>query len=235
MYNESAIAEESARGFSGALDRMFGDDYELLFCDDGSTDGCGDIIRGLGLPRVRVIGYERNRGKGSAVRTAVLASVGDIVVCTDCDCAYGTDVIGHTVGIFDSAPNVDVVIGSRNLSSDGYEEYTALRKLMSKTYIKVVQVIAGYSHSDSQCGFKAWRRDAAKAVFSLCETDGWAFDIEALLIAEKLGFRITETPVRVMNHTDSASKIKPVRDTARMLRDLYRIKARVKRLPIPER
>lgn len=228
MYNESAIAEESAIGYSRALDEMFCDDYELIFCDDGSTDGCADIVRDLGLPRVRVIGYEKNRGKGSAVRQAVMAAGGDIILCTDCDCAYGTDKIADVVEIFDRAPDVDVVIGSRRLTSDGYAGYTALRKLMSKTYIVVVKLLAGFDHSDSQCGFKAWRRDAAKAVFSLCETDGWAFDIEALMIAEKLGYRITETAVRVINHSDSKSKINPVRDTAQMLRDLLRIKKHVK-------
>ena len=97
-----------------------------------------------------------------------------------------------------------------------------------------MQTAAGFSHTDSQCGFKAWRGEAAKAVFSLCETDGWAFDIEALMIAEKLGYRVTETAVSIMNHSDTSSKVKPVRDTVRMLRDLTRIKARVKKIEGPE-
>lgn len=235
MYNESAIAEGSAMTYSRALDGEFGEDYELLYCDDGSTDGCADIIRALALPRVRVIGYKKNRGKGSAVRHAVMAAEGDIILCTDCDNAYGTDKIADVVGIFDRAPEVDAVIGSRSLERDGYAGYTFLRRVMSKTYIVVLQVLAGFRHTDSQCGFKAWRREAAKAVFSLCETDGWAFDIEALLIAEKLGFRVTETPVRVINHSDSTSKIKPMRDTARMLRDLMRIKKHVKSIAAPEK
>ena len=83
MYNESAIAERSARDYTRALDEMFGDDYELIYCDDGSLDDCAGIIRSLDLPRVRVIGYTPNRGKGSAVRHAVMAAEGDIILYTD--------------------------------------------------------------------------------------------------------------------------------------------------------
>lgn len=228
MYNESAAAEASARGYAAALDRMFGEDYELIYCDDGSLDGCGDIVRSLGLPRVRVIGYTPNRGKGSAVRTAVMAAEGDLILYTDCDCAYGTDKIGEAVKRLDGSPETDVLIGSRNLGGDGYEGYTFLRKLMSKTYIFVIRTVAGFRHSDSQCGFKAWRRGAGKAVFALCETDGFAFDIEALLLAEKFGYRIDEMPVKVINHAESTSKVHPIRDTLRMLRDLVKIKRHVK-------
>ena len=235
MYNESAIAALSAAMYSRALDLMFGDDYELIFCDDGSLDGSAELVRAAGLPRVRVIGYEHNRGKGSAVRHAVMAAEGDIILYTDCDCAYGTDKIGEAVRIFDERPDDDVVIGSRNLDGSGYEGYTLLRRIMSKTYILVIKLAAGFRHSDSQCGFKAWRRDAAKAVFERCETDGFAFDIEALMIAEKLGFRVTEMPVRIINHSEASSKVHPVRDTLRMLRDLHRIKRRVKKLPVPEK
>lgn len=233
MYNESAIAAESAAMYARALDLMFGDDYELIFCDDGSTDGCAGIVRAAGLPRVRVIGYEQNRGKGSAVRHAVMAAHGDIILYTDCDCAYGTEKIGEAVRIFDERPGADVVIGSRNLDGSGYEGYTLLRRIMSKTYILVIRLLAGFRHSDSQCGFKAWRRDAGKAVFELCGTDGFAFDIEALMIAEKLGYHVTEMAVSVINHSEATSKVHPVRDTLRMLRDLRLIKRRVKRIPVP--
>ncbi len=227
MYNESAIAVSSALEYTKALDGLMGEDYELIFCDDGSVDGCADMIKALALPRVRVTGYGKNRGKGSAVRHAVMEAAGDIIVCTDCDNAYGTEKIGEAVRYLGSHPETDVVIGSRNISADGYEGYTALRKLMSKTYIFIIKHAAGFDHSDSQCGFKVWRQDAAKAVFSRCMTDGFAFDIEALMIAEKLKLRVDEMPVRIINHMESRSKVHPVRDTLRMLRDLFKIKHRV--------
>ena len=232
MYNESAIADASARKYADALAGFFGDDWELIFCDDGSTDGSADIVRKTELPHVRVTGYPHNRGKGSAVRHAVLEAEGDIILYTDCDCAYGTDAIRDAVRFFDDHPEADAVIGSRNLNADGYAGYTPLRRLMSKTYIFVIRLFVGFRHSDSQCGFKAWRRPCAKAVFEKCSTDGFAFDIEALMIAERLGYRIEEMPVVVKNHAEGASKVRPIGDTLRMLSDLRKIKKRVKKLAL---
>ena len=71
------------------------EDYEILFSNDGSKDGCDEIVRSLNLPHVRVTGYPVNQGKGCAVRTAVLEAEGDIVMFTDADLAYGTDIINR--------------------------------------------------------------------------------------------------------------------------------------------
>lgn len=227
MYNESAIIESTAKTLTDALDARFGEDYELLFSDDGSTDGSAERVRALNLPRVRVVGYAQNRGKGCAVRTAMLEAQGDYVMFTDADLAYGTDVIGQTVDTFAANPDCGLVIGSRNLGKDGYEGYTFLRKIASKTYIRVLCLVGGFKLSDSQCGCKAFTNRAAKEIFRRCETDGFAFDFEALMWADQLGFRVAEIPVRVINHRES--KIRLLRDTVRMLRDLRRIKRRVKK------
>lgn len=228
MYNESSIAKQAVETYTSALDEIVKGDYEIVFCDDGSRDGCADIIRKMQHPKVRVVGYEVNRGKGCAVRTAVLAAEGDLIIYTDCDNAYGTEKIREAVKMFDTLPETDVIIGSRNAGRDGYEGYTPVRKLVSKTYILVLKVAAGLRHSDSQAGFKALRKKAAHDIFSRCETDRFAFDIEVLLFADKLGYKITELPVKVINHRESESKVHIVRDTIRMLKDLGPIKKRVK-------
>lgn len=227
MYNESRIIADTARTLTEALDRDFGEDYELLFSDDGSTDGSAEVVRSLALPRVRVVGYETNRGKGCAVRTAMLEAAGDYVLFTDADLAYGTDVVKRAVDTFGRHPESDLVIGSRNLDRDGYEGYTFLRKLASKTYIRVLCLIGGFRLSDSQCGCKAFTGRAAKEIFRRCETDGFAFDFEALMWADQLGYRVTEMPVKIINHRES--KIRLLRDTVRMLNDLRRIKRRVRK------
>ena len=114
MYNENRIIAETAKVLSGYMASHF-DDYEILFCDDGSHDGCGDTVRSLQLPFVRVVGYAENRGKGCAVRTAMLEADGDIRIFSDADLAYGTDVIEKIVETFGRNPGADMVIGSRNL------------------------------------------------------------------------------------------------------------------------
>ncbi len=118
----------------------------------------------------------------------------------------------------------DLVIGSRNLSADGYEGYTALRKLMSKTYIKLISIIAGFKYSDSQCGIKALKNPAAKDIFGRCQVNGFAFDLEVLILAGKLKKTVTEFPVRVINHNEAESKVNPIKDTFKMIRDVMRIK-----------
>lgn len=228
MYNESGIAADAVRIYTEALDAIVPEDYEIVFCDDGSKDGCADIVRGIGHSRVRVVGYSENCGKGCAVRTAVLAACGDIVVYTDCDNAYGTDKIREAVEKLDEMPETDVLIGSRNADKSGYEGYTFMRKLASKTYIVILKLAAGLRHSDSQCGFKAMRREAAHDIFKRCKTDRFAFDIEVLLYADKLGYRVSELPVKIINHREAESKVHIVKDTARMLRDLKAIKKRMK-------
>lgn len=233
MYNESSIVCATVGTVFEAMEKLAQDtgcDYEVLFSNDGSTDDCAalarDEIERLGAAdRMRVTGYEKNRGKGAAVRHAVLETTGDVVIYTDCDLAYGTDVIGEAARRFD-APKTDLVIGSRNMSDDGYEGYTFLRKLASKIYIKVLCVVAGFKLSDSQCGFKAFRGEAARRVFDEVETDGFAFDIEVIMTAISLGYTIGEMPVKIVNHRES--KIHVLSDSVKMVRDLLHIKKIVK-------
>ncbi len=228
MYNESSIIAETAKTVSDYMAANF-TDYEVLFSNDGSLDGSAEIVRSLDLPCVSVVGYEKNQGKGCAIRTAMLAATGDIVMFTDADLAYGTEVVKKIYDIFAESPT-DIVIGSRNLHKDGYEGYTFLRKLASKAYIKVLCIVGGLKLSDSQTGCKAFSGKAAKDIFSRCEVNGWAFDFEAILWAQKLGYRFTELPVKIINHRDS--KINVFKDAFKMLRDLRRMKKRIKKASV---
>lgn len=228
MYNERPIIENTARTLFGYLSGHFEDgSWELIFSDDGSRDGSGDAIRALNLPGVRVVGYEKNRGKGCAVRVAMLAAEGDIMMFTDADLAYGTEVIGRLIDTFNINPHIDIVIGSRNLSRDGYEGYTFMRRLASKIYLRLLCVVGGFRLTDSQCGCKAFRREAAQKIFSRCKVDGWAFDFEVILRAGKYGFYIAEIPVKVLSHRES--KVSLIKDAVKMLRDLWRMKREIKR------
>jgi len=228
MYNESSIIADTAKTLSAYMVANFSE-YEILFSDDGSRDGCGEIVRSLELPNVRVVGYEQNKGKGCAVRTAMLAAEGDAIMFTDADLAYGTDVIKEIYEIFENEPT-DIVIGSRNLNKDGYEGYTFMRKLASKTYIKVLCAVGGLKLSDSQTGCKAFSAKAAKDIFSRLEVNGFAFDFEAILWAQKLGYKFREMPVKIINHRES--KVDLMKDAFKMMKDLRKMKKRIKKAQI---
>ena len=226
MYNENRVIASTAQTLSNYMSAHF-ENYEIIFCSDGSVDGCDETVRSLDLPNVKVIGYKQNRGKGYAVRTAMLEAVGDIRIFTDADLAYGTEVIESITKTFEKNPQSDLVIGSRNLQKDGYEGYTLLRRIASKLYIKVLCLAGGFRLSDSQCGCKAFSAKAAEAIFSKCEVNGFAFDFEAILWASKLNYKIVEIPVRVINHGES--KVHVIKDTIRMLKDLRKMKKRIKK------
>lgn len=225
MYNESGVIRETANTLSEYMAENFSN-YEIIFFDDGSKDDCADVVKSMQLPCVRVLSYGENKGKGCAVRHAMLEANGDVVMFTDADLAYGTDVIKRVYDIMCQDGEVNVLIGSRNLAKDGYEGYTKLRRLMSKVYIKVLGFVGGFKLSDSQCGCKAFRRNCAKEIFSRCEVNGFSFDFEAILWAQKLGFMIKEMPVKVINHRES--KINLIKDSVKMMNDVRKIRKRVK-------
>lgn len=229
MYNESSVIADNVKKVHQYLSEHFGDDFELVVADDGSVDGSADIVTSLGLENTLVVGYPKNMGKGCAVRTAVLASVGDVVVFTDADLAYGLDVIEEAVSRLESGEH-QMVIASRAKHPKGYEGYTFIRRLASRTYISILALVTGIRVSDAQCGFKAFSGEEGRQIFSRCVTNNFAFDLEVILVAQKMKLKIYELPAMIINHRES--KVSVLRDAPRMLREAVKIKKRVKNLHI---
>ncbi len=225
MYNETKIIAQTARTLHDFMSSSF-ENFEVIFVDDGSTDNSRNSVNELGLENVRAIGYAKNRGKGCAVRHGMLAASGDIRIFTDADLAYGTDVIRLACDKMAEKPDIDILLGSRNASGDGYEGYTLRRKIMSKLYIRVLCAFGGFDLSDSQCGFKAFRAKTADEVFSKCTLDGFSFDFEVILRAKKANKSFAEMPVKIINHRGSS--IRPIKDTLKMLRDIRIMKKNIK-------
>ncbi len=222
-YNESAIVLDTIRAASAKLAELT-EDYEVLIVDDGSTDGMAALVRGCGDPHVRLEGYAPNHGKGRAVRTGMLAARGDVVLCTDADLAYGVDVFAVILDRF-RAGDAGLVIGSRRLGGEGYKNYPPLRILMSKCFGLLSHMISGLPY-DTQCGIKGYRREAAERIFSRCTTDGFSFDFEVLMRADRLGLKVEQIPVSVVNFRES--KVNVIKDSARMFRDVFRIRKQVR-------
>lgn len=222
-YNESGIIMDTIQTVSARLAELTAE-YEVLVVDDGSTDGMAELVRGCGDPRVRLEGYASNRGKGCAVRTGMLAAQGDLILCTDADLAYGVDVFAGLLERLRTG-EADLVIGSRRMGGEGYKNYPPLRILMSKCFGLLSHMISGLPY-DTQCGIKAYRWQAARAIFSRCTTDGFSFDFEVLMRADKLGLKVEQFPVSVINFRES--KVNVIRDSARMFRDVFRIRKKVR-------
>lgn len=225
MYNESSIIADTAKQLDKYMSSHFGDDYEIIFADDGSRDGSADIVNNLNLKNVKVVGYPNNQGKGCAVRHGVLASCGDIVIFTDADLAYGIEIIEDAVEIIEKG-EYPVLVASRAKHKEGYEGYTPIRKLASKTYIKVLNLFGGIKISDAQCGFKAFNGEVGRKIFSLCKTNNFAFDLEVILWAQKMKLKIYEMPAKIINHRES--KVNVLKDAVRMLKEISVIKKNIK-------
>lgn len=223
-YNESKIVLETIHTVSAKLAQL-AKDYEVIIVDDGSTDGMADLVYSCGDPHIRLESYSPNCGKGRAVRVGMLAARGDIVLCTDADLAYGVDVFAVILEQFRTS-NADLVIGSRRLNGEGYKNYPPLRVLASKCFGLLARMMSGLAY-DTQCGIKGYRRQAARKIFSKCTTDGFSFDFEALIRADKLGLRVEQIPVSVINFRES--KVNVIRDSALMFQDVFRIRQTVRR------
>ncbi len=230
-YNEAAILPATIKALTQALQAMQHtqqiDTYELIFVSDGSSDATPQLLQNAAAmdSHILPIIYTPNKGKGGAVRTGILASTGDLVLYTDSDLAYGTAILETAVKTI-LIENADLLIGSRAIHPEGYAGYTWTRKTASRLYLRILAWFAGFSHSDSQCGFKIMRGQIGRALFSDMQTDSFAFDFELLLRAQKAGAVVAELPVTIVNHRTSSVHL--IRDALQMLGDIRTIKRSIK-------
>ena len=224
VYNEENRIKKTAEILDGYLCFHF-DDYEIIFSNDGSSDRTYEFAKKLEKEKnsIKVVGYPNNCGKGKAVKTGIFEADGDIVIFTDCDLAYGTDVIKKAVMTFEKT-DADIVIGSRNLEPKSYSGYSFSRIIMSKVYFKFISFVTGLKLTDSQCGFKCFKKSAAREIFNESKIEGFAFDLEILLNAQDRGLKIVEIPVRIINNDNDNTKVRMIKDSIDMLKDIRRIK-----------
>jgi glycosyltransferase involved in cell wall biosynthesis len=177
--------------------------WEIVVVDDGSSDGTGDAAETAheANPRVRVLRNPGNRGKGYAVRHGMLDSQMDWRLLTDADLSAPIEELEKLWNAVKDG-YAEVAIGSRALDRSliGVHQ-PGFRETAGKLFNFVMQMFIGLHIRDTQCGFKLFRGDVAAAVFGRQQIERFGFDVEALFVAQKLGFRIAEVPVR-WNHVD---------------------------------
>jgi len=194
-------------------------EVEYIVVDDGSTDQTSEAVEKAG---VRVIRFEKNKGKGAAVRAGMLAGEGQYILFTDADYPYEINAVEKCMELLDSG--ADVVIGSRNIEGSDRGRERAKRRLISKIGNLVARIFILPGISDTQAGFKCFKRDAARRIFSLTMIDGWGFDMEALYIARLLGLKIREAPIRLIPRAILPSRIQsPARTAINVLGSIFRI------------
>ena len=200
-------------------------DWELIVVIDGGPQAAAREARAAAGSRsnVRVIENDTNRGKGYSVRRGFSEARGDRLVFIDADLSLPIEGLDGMIARFDAG--ADVVIASRTAPGSRVEGAPpAGRGLMSRIFNLAVQAIAVPGIADTQCGFKGFTARAAKAIFSVAESDRFGFDVEALYLARKNGFRIDELPVTVRYH--GGSSVNRVSDGVRMLADVFALRLR---------
>jgi glycosyltransferase involved in cell wall biosynthesis len=217
-YNESARIEATLDRVMTCIEEQ-GWDAEVLVVDDGSRDATAAIVqRWMDLfPRLHLVQNPGNRGKGYSVRNGLLQAAGDIVMFTDADLSAPMEEASRLMAAIDLG--ADVAIGSRWLERTRQTIAQPLyRQIFGRCFNAITRGVMGLPFKDTQCGFKAFRRPAARVIFRLQRIERWGFDPEILFIARKLGYRIKEVPV-TWGH-DERSRMSYLKDGMKMLEEM---------------
>jgi dolichyl-phosphate beta-glucosyltransferase len=189
-WNEATTIERAIREIGSAfvgIDPL----HEIIVVDDGSTDGTAEIVARQ-MPSVRVIRHPHNQGKGSAVRTGVLATRGAWILVTDADLSVSPNQVSRFTASLDTA---DILIGSRRVAgAEIAAAQSRQRDYAGRLFNLVIRWMTGLTYRDTQCGFKMFHQ-RARPLFESLQTPGWAFDVELLVRARQVGMQVREIPV----------------------------------------
>ena len=217
-FNESSRIEATLERVMACVDAE-GWDAEVLVVDDGSKDETAAIVeRWMNLhPRLHLIENPGNRGKGYSVRNGLLQAAGDIVMFTDADLSAPMEEANRLLAAIEAG--ADVAIGSRWMDRARQTIQQPLyRQVFGRCFNGITRGVMGLPFKDTQCGFKAFRREAAQVIFRLQTIERWGFDPEILFIARKLRYSVVEVPV-TWGH-DERSRMSYLKDGMKMLEEM---------------
>ncbi len=225
-YNEEARLPMTLAATRDYLAKEFPTDSEIIVVDDGSSDNTFSLTEQFAknhpdIP-VKALNYGGNRGKGYAVRHGMLHAAGEWRLFCDADLATPVEEYA-VVAARMNADKTEIGIGSRPLRESHLVVHQPwYREALGRGFNKVVQLLTVSGIQDTQCGFKVFSARAACDVFKRAKLDGYIFDAEVLYIAHKLGYKISEVPIR-WSHKDG-SKVSLLRDGIKMVIDLLPIR-----------
>jgi glycosyltransferase involved in cell wall biosynthesis len=221
-YNESARLGASIEKVLAYVHAQ-GWDAEVIVVNDGSRDNTGEIIRTFARkdPIVKLVENPGNRGKGYSVRNGMLHAEGRFILFSDADLSSPIEEAPKLLNALEAG--ADLAIGSRWLRAETQTQRQPLhRQIFGRIFNLLLRISLGLQFADTQCGFKAFKRTAAQAIFPLQKIERWGFDPEILFLARKLGFKAQEIPV-VWGHSGGA-RINPVVDGAKMFQEMLRVR-----------
>lgn len=221
-YNEAAAIRQTITEITAWFEAR-GTTYEIIVAadgDDGTRETVWDMARTNAA--LRAIGHPRRLGKGRGVREAMALASGDIVGYADAD---NKVPIAEFAKLEPWLAEFPIVTGSRAIDRSLVERRQPLyRRIGSVGFHWLMHAATGLWHiTDSQCGFKFFRRDAARELFAHQKIDGYMFDVEILALAKALGYPVKEIPIRWRD--DGDSRLELVRGNLRNMRDVMRIRA----------
>ena len=219
-FNAAEVVSRTIGELRAHLAEALGTDaFEIIVIDDGSTDATATEARQAGAEEV--VTFERNRGKGAAVRAGMARARGASVVFTDADLAYAPSQLVRVLEALEAG--ADVAIGSRTHADSSVVVPTRfIRQISGRLFNAVTRIVQQHFDRDTQCGLKGFRNDAAHELAALMHIDGFAFDVEMLHLAEQRGLTVVEVPV-ALSATQSSS-VRLAFHVPQMLRDVIRIR-----------
>lgn len=197
--------------------------YELILIDDGSEDSTVKSSREFQdkISNFQLIESNPNRGKGYVLKKAMMKARGEYVMFMDADNSTSIYELDKFLPYLEEG--YDAVIASRRIKgAEVVVPESVLRVLMGNIYILLSRIIFKLRVNDINCGFKAYRRDAARKIFSLQKMNDWSFDTELIFLIHKFGMRVKEVPVRWTHKY--TSKVKPFRAGIQSFLSLLKIK-----------
>lgn len=221
-YNEGTRLGATLEGVLNYI-AQHGCDAEVIVVNDGSRDNTADLVRSVAAknPMVRLVENPGNRGKGYSVRNGMLGARGRVILFTDADLSSPIEEVPKLLQAL--ANGADIAIGSRWLRSDLQTQRQPLyRQFFGRVFNLLLRITLGLRFRDTQCGFKAFRRRAAQAIFPLQKIERWGFDPEILFLARKFGFSVQEVPVAWGHSGDT--RINPLLDGTRMFLEMLRVR-----------